>query len=75
MATLLSNLANNFLGKIYKIKVKFEHYDKKCENFRITYEVCNCFLEYTNFENDLIEHKYLCCNKNYQQKFDEKLEE
>ena len=25
-----------------------------------------------NFKNDLIKHKYLCCNKNYQQNFDEK---
>ena len=31
------------------------------------------FLEYKNFKDDLIEHKCLCCNKKYQQKFDEKL--
>ena len=31
------------------------------------------FLEYTNFKGDLIEYKCLCCNKNYQQKFNEKL--
>ena len=28
-----------------------------------------------NLQVDLIEYKYLCCNKNYQQKFDEKLKE
>ena len=28
-----------------------------------------------NIANDLIEYKYLCCSKNYQQKFDEKLKE
>ena len=26
-----------------------------------------------NFKDDLIEHKCLCCNKNYQRKFDERL--
>ena len=33
----------------------------------------DCFLEYTNFKDDLIENKCLCCNKNYQRKLDEKL--
>ena len=28
-----------------------------------------------NFKDDLIEYKCLCCNKNYQHKFDEKLKE
>ena len=28
-----------------------------------------------NFKDDLIEYKCLCCNNNYQQKFDEKLQE
>ena len=35
----------------------------------------DCFLEYTNFEEDLVEYKCVCCNKNYQKKFDEKLKE
>ena len=40
----------------------------------ITYEeVCDFFLEYRNFKDDLIECKCLSCNKNYQQEFDEKL--
>ena len=26
-----------------------------------------------NFKDDLIEYKCLCCNKNYQRKFDERL--
>ena len=46
-----------------------------CETCGITYETCDSFLEYTNFKDNLIECKYLCCNKNYQQKFDEKLKE
>ena len=28
-----------------------------------------------NVKDDLIEYKCLCCNNNYQQKFDEKLNE
>ena len=48
---------------------------KKCETCRIKYKYCSCFLECTNFKNNLIEHKCLCRNKNYQQKLDEKLRE
>ena len=29
----------------------------------------------SKFKDDLIVYKFLCCNKNYQQKFDEKLKE
>ena len=36
---------------------------------------CDCFLEYTNFKDDLIEYKCLCCKKSYQRKFNEKLKE
>ena len=45
------------------------------ETCGIKYKYCNCFLEYTNFKDDLIENKCFCCNKNYQHKFDEKLKE
>ena len=41
---------------------------------RIKYKFCDCFLEYTNFKDDLVECKCFCCNS-YQQKFDEKLKE
>ena len=37
--------------------------------------ICDCFLEYTNFKDDLTEYKCLRYNINYQQKFDEKLKE
>ena len=33
-----------------------------------------CFYEYTDFKDDLIEYKCLCCNKHYQHSFDEKLQ-
>ena len=47
---------------------------KKCETCKITWEICDCFLEHTNVKDDLIDYKCLCHN-NYQQKFDKKLKE
>ena len=52
MASSLSNLAINLSEGIHKIKCKYRHHDKKCKTCGITYEICNCFLEYTNFEDD-----------------------
>ena len=40
---------------------------KKSETCGIKYKSCDCFLEYTNFNDDLIEYKWLYCNKHYQQ--------
>ena len=59
MTSSLSNLVNNLSEGIHKIKCKFGHDDKKWETCRITYEVCDCFLEYTSFKDDLIEYKCL----------------
>ena len=75
MVSSLSNLVNNLSEGIHRIKCKFTHDDKKCETCRIKSKYCNCFLEYTSFKDDLIEYKCLCCNKNYQHKFDEKSKE
>ena len=75
MASSLSNLVNYLSEGIHKVKCKYRRNDKKCETCRIAYEIFNCFLEYTIFEDDLIESRCLCCNKNYQQKFDGKLKE
>ena len=75
MASSLWSLVNNLSEKIHKIKCKYGHDDKKCETCGIKYNYCDCFLEYLNFKDDLIEYKCLCCNKNYQQKIDEKLNE
>ena len=69
MASSLSNLVNNVSEGIHRIKCKFGHDDEKCETYRIKYKYCNCFLEYTNYKDDLIEYKCLCCNKNYQTSF------
>ena len=73
MPSSLSNLINNLSERIGRIKLKFGHNDKKCEVYRSKYKYCDCILEYTNFKDDLIEYKCLCCNQNYQHKFDEKL--
>ena len=45
----------------------------KLAEFNMTY--FDCLLEYTNFKDDSIEYKCLCCTKNYQLKFDVKLKE
>ena len=58
MASTLSNLVNNLAEGIHKIK----------------YTNCKvCCFKYTIFKDDLIEYKFLCCNKNYQKKLDENL--
>ena len=69
MTNSSSHLVNNLSERIYKINYKYRHNDKKFETCGITYEVYDCFL---NTQDDLIEHKYLCCNKNCQQMLDEK---
>ena len=73
MASLLSNLSSNLSEGMHQIKCKYGHDEKKCETCRYKYKYCDCFLEYTNLEDDIIEYKCLCCNKNHQQTFDENL--
>ena len=75
MASSLSNLLNNLSEGIYRIKCKFRHNNKKCEICGIKYKHCDCFLEYKNLKDSLIECKCLSCYKSYQRKFDEKLKE
>ena len=75
MASSLSNIVNNLSERLQRIKCKFRHGNKNCETFRIKYKYCNCFLENTNFKDDLIEYKFLSCTKSYQQKLDEKFKE
>ena len=55
MASSLSNLANNLREGIHKIKCKDVDDDKKCQTCKIKYKYCDCFLEYKNFKDDLIE--------------------
>ena len=75
MASSLSNLVSNLSEGIHKIKCKYRHNDKKCQTCRIKYKYWNCFLEYINFKDYLIEYEYLRCNEKYQQKFDGNLKE
>ena len=75
MASSLSNLVNGLSEGSHEITCKYRSDDKKCEKMWIKYEQCYCFPEYTNFKDDLVEYKCLCCDKNYQQKFDEELKE
>ena len=65
MESSLSNLVNNLAKEIHKIQCKYRHNDKKCENCAIKYKDYECFLQYRNFTDDLIECKCLCYNKNY----------
>ena len=62
MASSLSNLSNNPSEGIHRIKCKFGHDDKKCETCGMKYKHCDCFLEYTNFKDDLtlIWIKWVC---------------
>ena len=73
MASSLSNLADNLSKVVHQTKCKYGHDNKKCEVFGIKYKGCECCLEYTSLKDDLIEYKYLCCNKNYFKNFDENL--
>ena len=57
MACSLSNLVDNLLEGIHKIKSKD----------------CNYFLGYTSVNYNLMKYKCLSCNKNYSNKIDEKL--
>ena len=75
IASSLSNIVNNLSERIHRIKCIYGHDDKKWETCVIKYKYCDCIFEYTNFKDDLIEQKCLCCNKNYQHKFDERLKE
>ena len=73
MESSLSSLVNNLAEGIHKAKCKYKHNDQKYQTCAIKYKSLACSPEYTNFKNDLIEYKCLCCNKNYPKKFDEKL--
>ena len=61
MVSSLSNLDNNCSERIHRIRCKFRYNDENCETCEIKYKCCNCFLEYINFKDDLIECKCLCC--------------
>ena len=53
--SLLSNRVNNIPEVINKTKCKYQHDNEQCKNFKIEYKDSDCFLQHTNFNNDLIE--------------------
>ena len=53
-----------FLKEFKELNVNTDMIIKNVK-LRIRYKYCRYFLEYTNFKDNLIEYKCLCCNKNY----------
>ena len=51
MARLLTNLGDNLAQGIQKIKGKYSHGNKKCEQCSVKYKDYECFLEYANVES------------------------
>ena len=46
---------NNLTEGIHEIKFKKKKDNKKCKTSEIIYKDCDCFLEYTNFKDNIIE--------------------
>ena len=61
------------LKEFVELNINMNMKIKKSESCGINYEYYDCFLEYTNFKDDLIKYRCLFCNMNCQRKFDEKL--
>ena len=58
MTSSLLSLINNLAERIHKIKCKLKRDLKIWEPYHIRYQYGNCFLEYTNFQDELLKHKY-----------------
>ena len=71
MASSLSNLLNNVVEGIHKVKSKYGHENKICEICGIKYKNRECFLEHANFKDNLIKYKCLCCDRTYLERSDE----
>ena len=52
-ASSLSYLVNNLFEGIHKINGKYGNNVRKYKTCKIEYKYCDCFLEYTNFKDDL----------------------
>ena len=55
MTSPLPNLVNNLSEGLRRIKCKLGHDDKKYETWGIKYKYRDCFHEYTNFKDNLME--------------------
>ena len=54
-----------------KLNLNTDMMIKKCKTCGIKYKYCECYLEYTNAIDGLIQHKCFCSDKNYRKKLDE----
>ena len=61
------------LNVFIKLNVNVDTMIKKYDICGIKYKDCECFLEYTNCKDNLIEYKCLCSRKNYQKSFHKNL--
>ena len=52
-ASSLSYLVNNLFEGIHKINGKYGNNVRKYKTCKTEYKYCDCFLEYTNFKDDL----------------------
>ena len=59
-ARLSSNIVNNLSEGMYLVNLNVNA--GKWEICGITYKLCDCFLEYTNLKDDLIEAECLYCS-------------
>ena len=73
MASSLSNLAIIFLKEFIELNVNLDAMVKNVKHVELNISFFNYFLKYKNFKDNLIEYKSFCRNKNYQNKFDKKL--
>ena len=65
MARLLSNLVNNLGKEFVQLNLNMNMIIKNVRH--------RCSLQYTDFKDNLMKCKCICCNKNYQKKFYENL--
>ena len=85
LSTLVNNLSQDlwhahyqilsiiFLKELMELNVNLDMMIKNAKLPELNTSIAT--LEYINSKDHLIEYKSLCCNKNYQRKFDEKLKD
>ena len=59
-----------FLKELIKLNVNTNTMTRNVKFAELNISICDCFLKYRKFKDDLIKYKSLCSNKNYQQNFD-----
>ena len=47
------------------MKYKYGHDNKKCKKCKIKYEDCECHLEYTNANDNLVIFRCICYKRDY----------